>query len=175
MKKKSFIDVVNKFLVVSLITIIIMIFLNKSPDFKEKFYKNVYEKSINFTRFNTLYKKYFRSPVLDVKKTKAVFSEKLEYKGLKKYMDGVEVSVANNYLVPAINSGMVIFKGEKDNYGSVIIIEQVDGTQTLYGNINSNLNMYDYVDKGEVIGDASGKLYLMFKKEDNILNYEDYI
>ena len=108
-------------------------------------------------------------------KTKTVFSEKLKYSSKKKYLDGVELTVDNNYLVPSINSGMVIFKGEKDGYGSVIVIEGIDGIKTLYGNINSNLKMYDYVDKGQNLGEASGKLYLTFKREDTILNYEDYI
>lgn len=174
-KKKCFIDRVNNFMIVCIITIITLILLKSNSSFKEFFYKNVYEKNFNFAYFNVLYKKYFGSPVPSENKTKTVFSEKLKYSFKKKYLDGVELTVDNNYLVPSINSGMVIFKGEKDGYGSVIVIEGIDGIKTLYGNINSNLKMYDYVDKGQNLGEASGKLYLTFKREDTILNYEDYI
>ena len=173
--RHSLIDILNKILLVILFTIITLILLKSNSKFKETFYKNVYEKSMNFTYFNSLYKKYFGSPVPELKKTKLVFSDKLEYKNKIKYLDGVELEVSDNYMVPAINSGMVIYKGNKEGYGSVIIIEQVDGVQVLYGNINSNLAMYDFIDKGEGIGDASGKLYLTFKRGDDILNYEDYI
>ena len=173
--KKTFLDVINKVLLVALFTIITMIVLKSNPDFKEKFYKNIYEKSINFTYFNSLYKKYFDTPVPSVKKTQAVFNEKLDYKSSRKYRDGVELDVGDNYTVPAINNGMVIYKGDMDGYGSVVVIEQVDGVEVMYGNINSNLKMYDYIDKGDIVGESNNKLYLVFKRGDNILNYEDYI
>ena len=35
--------------------------------------------------------------------------------------------------------------------------------------------IYDYVDKSSIVGVAENKLYLVFKKGDDILNYEDYI
>lgn len=175
LKKINMIDKLNKVLFVALITIITMIFLKGNPSFKEKFHKYVYEKNINFAYLNSLYKKYFGSPVPSPKKTKMVFSEKLKYTSHKKYLDGAELLVDNNYQVPSINSGMVIYKGKKDGYNDVIVIEQVDGTQVLYGNIKSDLKMYDYVEKGSIIGLVDNKLYLTFKRDGNILNYEDFI
>ena len=92
-------------------------------------------------------------------------------------MDGVELEVASNYLVPNLESGMVIFVGEKENLGKTVIIEQVNGVEVWYSNLSSiNINIYDYVEKGSLIGEVSDqKLYLTFKKDGQILNYEDYI
>ncbi|MBP3766439.1 MAG: M23 family metallopeptidase [Bacilli bacterium] len=175
--KKSYIDVINKFLVVVVLTLITMILLKSNVDFKEKFHKYVYEKNINFAYFNNLYQKYFGKPIPDIDKssTKEVFSEKIEYSSKNNYLDGVELTIDNNYPVPSINSGMVIYKGKKDGYNESIVIEQVDGTQVLYGNIKSDLKMYDYVEKGSIIGISNNKLYLTFKRDGNILNYEDFI
>ena len=50
------------------------------------------------------------------------------------------LGVEKNLLVPVLESGMVIFVGEKDNYGSTVIIEQVDGIECWYGNV-TNLNV----------------------------------
>ena len=92
-------------------------------------------------------------------------------------MDGVELEVASNYLVPNLESGMVIFVGEKENLGKTVIIEQVNGVEVWYSNLSSiNINIYDYVEKGSLIGEVSDqKLYLTFKKDGQILNYEYYI
>ena len=72
---------------------------------------------------------------------------------------------------------MVIFVGEKENLGKTVIIEQVNGVEVWYSNLSSiNINIYDYVEKGSLIGEVSDqKLYLTFKKDGQILNYEDYI
>lgn len=174
-KRTSF-GLINKFLFVVLITLITLILLKGNSNFKEKFYKYVYENNISFPQINSLYQKYFGKPIPDIKEeTKATFDEKLTFESKTKYKDGVELVVNSNYIVPAINSGMVIFIGKKDDYGNTVVIEQTDGTEVWYSNITTNLKMYDYVEKGNSIGEADKKLYLVFKKDGNILNYEDYI
>ena len=175
-EEKSSFGMLNRFLVVILITIITLIFLKGNSLFKEKFYKYVYEDHISFAFLNNLYQKYFGNPIPSLKEdTKAVFDEKISYINKTKYQDGVELDVSSNYLVPSLNSGMVIFIGEKEGYGNTVVIEQTDGTEVWYSNISTNLKMYDYIEKGTSVGEANGKLYLVFKKDGNILNYEDYI
>ena len=45
-----------------------------------------------------------------------------------------------------------------------------------YGNIsNTSVKLYDYVKKGDILGEVNDYLYLVYKKNGNILNYEDYI
>ena len=71
---------------------------------------------------------------------------------------------------------MVVFIGNKDNYGNVVIIEQVNGIDMWYGNINNlSVKLYDYVKKGATIGEVNDYLYLVYKKDGKYLNYEDYI
>ena len=71
---------------------------------------------------------------------------------------------------------MVVFVGDKENYGNTIIVEDLDGVRYWYGNITtSSLKLYDYIEKGSLIGETSTNLYLVFSKDDNYLDYEKYI
>ena len=47
---------------------------------------------------------------------------KLKYNNISIYHDGIKLEVSDNYLVPALKEGMVLFIGDKDNYGKTIII-----------------------------------------------------
>ena len=72
---------------------------------------------------------------------------------------------------------MVVFIGKKEGYGNTIIVQQVNGVDLWYGNINnSNVKLYDYIEKGEILGDTlNNDLYLVYKKEGSTVNYEEYI
>ena len=109
--------------------------------------------------------------------SKMVFNEKLTYLSKNKYLDGVKLKVNTNYLVPIIESGIVVYIGEKEGYGNTIIIQGADFTDIWYGNIsNTNVSLYDYVDKGSFLGEANGEeIYLVFSQDGNILDYEKYI
>ena len=80
-------------------------------------------------------------------------------------------------MVPTIESGIVVFIGEKENLGTTVIIEQVDGIDTFYSNINiNNIKLYDYIEKGELLGETKGNdLYLFFQKNGEYLDYQKYI
>lgn len=176
-----FIYSVNKTLIVVLITVITLILLKSNSNFKTKFYKYIYEDNISFASINNLYQKYFGSPIpfsnLLEEKTAATFNETLTYSDKKDYLDAVELTVTYNYLVPNLESGMVIFVGEKENLGKTVIIEQVNGVEVWYSNLSEvNVQIYDYLEKGSLVGEVtSQKLYLTFKKDGEVLNYEDYI
>ena len=108
--------------------------------------------------------------------TEKVFNECLKYNNSSLYLDGVKLEVDDNYLVPSLSEGMVVFIGEKDGYGKTIIIEDLDGIYNWYGNIeSSSLKLYDYVEKGSLVGEVNKYLYLVFSKGDKYLNYEKYI
>lgn len=177
-KKKSFIYI-NQILITSLLTVITLIVLKSNIKVKEIFYEQIYQKNISFAVINNWYQNKFGSPIpfsnLLEEKTEAVFQEKITYSSKEKYEDGVKLTVNSNYLVPSMETGMVIFVGEKENYGNTVIIEQVNGVEVWYSNIKSSVKIYDYIEKGSLIGEADGTLYLVFKKDGNILNYEDYI
>ena len=178
--KTKLINHINKFLFIVVITLITLIVLKANSNFKTSFYKYIYEDNISFADINNLYEKYFGNQIpfknLFKEKTSMVFSEKLEYQKKEKYKDGVKLSVSEKYAVPAIKEGMVVFVGEKEKYGKTIIISGTDGIDIWYSNINSNVKLYDYIEKGKIVGDAiDSKIYLLFKKNQEILNYEEYI
>ena len=89
----------------------------------------------------------------------------------------MKLTVDENYMVPVLESGIVIFLGEKEGYGNTVVIEQVDGVDVYYSNISTdNVKLYDYVEKGTLLGEAENKkLYLVFQKDGTFLNYKDYI
>ncbi len=168
----------TKLLLSIVLTLIILILMKSSSSFKNTFYKQVYNNNISFTRLKELYNKYIGdSNILDkVVKTETVFNEKLTYKKQEKYLDGVKLEVGSNYLVPIEESGIVVFIGEKEGYGNTVIIQRVDGVDEWYGNIqNVNVKLYDYVKKNTLLGESNNNLYLVYKKDGNILNYEDYL
>ena len=93
---------ITKFLITVIVTLVILIIIKSSTGFKNTFYKQVYGTNISFTELKKLYNKYIGdSSILDsVVKDEAVFSEKLTYSKTEKYLDGVNLNVTTNYLVP---------------------------------------------------------------------------
>ena len=80
-------------------------------------------------------------------------------------------------MVPVLESGIVIFMGEKEDYGNTVVVEQIDGVDVYYSNIlTDGIQLYDYVEKGSLLGEVQDKnLYLTFQKDGEYLNYKDYI
>lgn len=171
---------ITKILICLIIFVSLLITIKIKPNLKDKIYDAVYEDQFSFSYVNNLYKKYFGNvlpfeniaPVDD-----SVFNEKLEYDEANLYKDGVSLSVTKNYLVPIIESGIVVFIGEKENYGNTIIVQQINGIDVWYGNVLvGDIKMYDYVEKGTLLGEVvDDKLYLVFQKEGKYLNYKDYL
>ena len=128
-----------------------------------------------FAYINNLYNKYFGKilPSYSSNNTEEVFNEKLVYTNVNSYYDGYKLTVNNKYLVPLIESGIVVFIGNIDNYKNVIIVEGIDGVDIWYGNISStSVKLYDYVSKGSYLGETNNNnLYLVFEKNQE---YEDY-
>ena len=167
-----------KILISAVIMLVILILIKSNSNFKTNFYKQVYSNNISFTNIKKLYNKYIgNTDIIDkVVKTETVFSEKLVYESKEKYKDGVKLKVDKNYLVPINESGIVVFIGEKDGYNNTVIIQRIDGIDEWYGNVsNVSVKLYDYVKKGDVLGECNDSLYLIYKKDGNVLNYEDYI
>ena len=64
----------------------------------------------------------------------------------------------------------------KEGYGNTIIIESDDIT-VWYSNIdNYTVKLYDRVESGKYLGETiDDKLYLVFQKNGDIVDYKDYI
>lgn len=161
-----------------ILMLIVLILIKSSSNFKNSFYEKIYGTNFSFTQLNNIYNKYIGSfDFLDeVAKTEAVFNETLTYQNKEKYLDGVKLIIDSNYLVPISESGIVVFIGQKEGYNNTVIIQRIDGVDEWYGNIeNVNVELYDYVKKGELLGESNNNLYLVYKKDGNVLNYEEYL
>ena len=164
--------------VVIFISVLIAIKMNKS--YKEIIYKNVYDSNFSFAKLNSLYKEYFGNilPFEEVlPNANPVFSEKISYKSSNVYKDGVLLSVEDNYLVPALESGIVVYIGEREEYGKVVIVQQVNGVDVWYGNVSvGEMKVYDYVEKGSLVGEVvDNEFYMVFMKDGKFLDYKEYI
>ena len=167
-------------LTVIIIFLILAILSKTSYNYKDLIVTNIYEKNISFAKIKKLYTKYLGGiEPLDkvVNNEITVFNEKLEYDSESIYHDGVKLNVEKNYLVPVLKEGMVIFIGEKENYGNVIIIEGIDGITIWYGNMEkTTVKLYDYVNAGAYLGTTKDNvLYLAYQKDGKFLNYKEYL
>ena len=178
--KKSVRKAINKLLLTIIVFLGGMIYLKANPNQKDLLEKKLYEENLPFQKVKLVYEKYFGNILSGdkiVKEVEPVFNEKLTYSKKEKYADGVQLSVSNNYMVPAIESGIIVFIGKKETTGNTIIIEQVDGIDTYYGNITiDNKKLYDYIEKGEYLGEVqNNKLYLAFQKKGEFQDYNKFI
>ena len=169
-----------KFVILVILTVATIFVLKFNSEFKINFYKYVYEDSISFAKINNWYKSKFGSslPFSDYfEEVTPVFNEQLKYNSSSIYKDGVSLEVGYDYLVPALDSGIVIFIGEKEGYGNTVIIQQGDGIEVWYGNIKDiKVEMYDYLKTGDILGETNGsKMYLVFTKDGKRLDYKKYI
>ncbi len=167
----------SKLLLTVILFLITLITLKKNSDLRNKFYDEVYNSSFNFAYVNSLYTKFLGEPMPFLNETtNMVFNEKLVYDNIDDYMDGAVLTVGSNYLVPVLDEGIVIFVGEKENYGKCVIIENSLGVDILYGNLsNINVSMYDYVKEGSLVGEVNNKLYMTFTKDGESISYDTYL
>ncbi len=178
-KKNNFFSKLLIKLMICIVLFLSVLIILKKVDKDNKVY-NFITSNISFAKINNYFKKTFGDiiPFENIVKEEItpVFSENLTYEDESIYKDGVKLSVGSNYLVPILESGIVVFKGEKEDYGNTIIIEQIDGIDVLYGNLDSiSIDIYDYVNKGEFLGEVNNDLYLTFSKDGKYLDYKEYI
>ncbi len=177
---RFFFSFLSRTLITMILTLLVFIALKGNKNFSQKFYQLVFETNFSFASVNKWYEKHFGSslPFQNLWKEKevSVFKQSLAYTSISKYLDGANLEVEENYMVPILGSGLVIFSGEKEGYGNTVIIQQSDGVDVWYGNLDSKLiKLYDYVEEGSLLGEVHGNLYLVFKKGATVLNFEDYL
>lgn len=168
-----------RFLILVVLTVITILILKWNTTFKTTFYKYVYNDNISFAMINNWYQSKFGSPLPFSKwfeDNTPVFNEQLKYNEVSIYKDGARLEVGPEYLVPALDGGIVVFTGEKEGYGKTVIVEQADGIAVWYSNLEEiNVKLYDYLSKGNLIGLANNDLYLVFYKNGEVLDYQDHI
>ena len=178
-KSNLFKNIVLRVLITIIVTLILLIGFKMKSNFKKTFYHYVYEENFPFSVVkNFLQEKFGTSLTFDkIVTDEEVFNEKLSYKDKSLYHDGVKLTVSSEYMIPSLESGIVVYIGEKENYKQVVIVQQMNGVDVWYGNIKqANVKLYDYVEKGSLIGQVDNKtLYLVFQKEGKFVDYQSYL
>lgn len=154
-----------------------IIFTKSSENNKLLYKKYVLENSLEFTKINNLYEKYFGRVDLTKKKNDvSVSTETFSYISKEPFLDGEAFTMNKNEAIKAINGGIVVFIGDKDEYGKTIIVQGNDGVDIWYSNItDTNLKVYDYVGKDTILGSLeSDKLVLTIQKDNEFITYEEY-
>lgn len=177
---KFLFTILIKSLIVVLLFLSSMIFIRQNDKNKKIFKEKVYNNSLSFAKIYNLYSKYLGDalPFKDTIKddTKKVSNEKITYSSIKKEGDDYLLAVPSNYTLQSIKSGIVIEVKKDDKYKNIVKIQDKSGVNITYKNLNEvEVKLYDYVEKGEILGSASDKLYINFEKDGKYLSYEKYL
>lgn len=173
----------NRILISGILLLTVLCLIKIDPESKEVVYKNVFERNFSFATFQEFYDDHFGDLFLVERKkenelsTEMVFQENLVYNHEEKYNDGVKLSVGKNYLMPVLESGLVVFSGNKEGYGETLIIQQVTGIDAWYVGLDfTDFELYDYVEKGSLLGESKGDtIELYFQKEGEFIDYQEFI
>lgn len=172
---KYFRNLIIRTLITTILVLTTLIVTNISNPSKAFIEKYLFKTDFKFSTINKIFNKYFLNKTKE--KTKPVnLEKKLDFKNAEAYKDGVSLTLTKDSSVPLIESGIVVFIGEKENYKNTIIVQQSNGIDAWYGNIeNIDVNLYDYIEKGKIIGTSNDKLYLVFQKNGEYLDYKEVI
>lgn len=173
-------SILIKTLIVIVLFLSSMIYIKQSDKNKENFKNIVYNNSLSFAKIYDVYQKYLGDviPFKNIFKdnTKLVSNEKINYESLEKKDNGYILNVTEEYTLFSLRSGIVIKIEENDEYKNIITIQDKTGLNISYGLLdNIDVKLYDYVEKGEILGICDKKLYLEFKKDNKYLSYEEYL
>lgn len=183
-EEKPFLKFLFSILVKTLIVIVLflgsLIFIRQSDQNKKNFENIVYNNSLSFAKIYSIYNKYlgdalpFKNTFQET--TKVVSNEKITYSNIEKENNGYMLSVSSAYTVSSVKSGIVIEKKKNEEYGNIIKIQDKDGLNITYGCLDEvEVDLYDYVEKGELLGNAINQLYVEFEKDGKYLSYEEYL
>lgn len=177
--KGYIIGFINQVLI-CIVLFLVSLILTKNTTFKDKLYNYVYNSNLSFLKIEDFFEKKFGELIPSKTKDesqKVASNSKIDYDGLEEIDGGVLLTVKQSTLIKSLESGLVVFNGNKDGYGNVLILEQVDGVEVWYVNITStSFNLYDYVEKGEILGESENdKIKLLFKNNEGSVDYKTYL
>lgn len=181
-KKKSFNYLkclISRTLIAIIFLLMGIIFYKIDTSNKELINKYLYEDNWNFINVKNIFEDKI-GKIIPVSKTNSELvmsngdftTNPYDYKN-----DLTIFSLKEDTNITALCGGIVVFMGNKDNLGNTIIIQGNDGIDIWYSNItNSNISLYDYVDKNTIIGESVNKsITLKISKNGNFISYEEYI
>lgn len=172
-------NLLSRTLITIILVLVSVIYINSNDKNLLKYKDLVFTKNLSFAKINNWYQKNFGKiiPIEVEQSTEMVFNDELSYMAIEEYYDGQKLTVSENSIVNNITSGIIVYIGEKENYGNVVIVQGIDGADIWYGNVtNADLTLYDYIEEGSIIGETkSNFVYLVLTKDGEYLDYEEYI
>lgn len=141
---------------------------------------HIMEKEFQFAVVSNWYESKFGEPLtfLNVNNKLNDESEVIQTSG--KVLESFQVNGQGIVIESSINSvesfgeGLVIFAGEKEDLGQTIIVQNVDGSETWYGKLDTiSVNVYDEVKKGDIIANSNsenGTYYVAMKKNESFID-----
>ena len=167
-------NLLSKFLLSIIFLMVSIILIKSNSNIKTFYQKDILTKQINFTKFNDFYTKYFGNILPDYTvpsvPTQMASNTEFDYNNGTPYLNGTKLETTENYPVPIITSGIIVFLGEKDSLGPTCIVD------IWYSHIDtSSLNLYDYVTEGKILAPTeSNYFYLTIDSNGNYLTYDTY-
>lgn len=173
-------NLLSKFLLSIIFLMVSIILIKSNSNIKTFYQEDILTKQINFTKFNNFYTKYFGNILPDYTvpsvPTQMASNTEFDYNNGTPYLNGTKLETTENYPVPIITSGIIVFLGEKDSLGPTCIVQGIDGIDIWYSHIDtSSLNLYDYVTEGKILAPTeSNYFYLTIDSNGNYLTYDTY-
>lgn len=173
-------NLLSKFLLSIIFLMVSIILIKSNSNIKTFYQEDILTKQINFTKFNDFYTKYFGNILPDYTvpsiPTQMASNTEFDYNNGTPYLNGTKLETTENYPVPIITSGIIVFLGEKDSLGPTCIVQGIDGVDIWYSHIDtSSLNLYDYVTEGKILAPTeSNYFYLTIDSNGNYLTYDTY-
>lgn len=173
-------NLLSKFLLSIIFLMVSIILIKSNSNIKNFYQEDILTKQINFTKFNDFYTKYFGNILPDYTvpsvPTQMASNTEFDYNNGTPYLNGTKLETTENYPVPIITSGIIVFLGEKDSLGLTCIVQGIDGIDIWYSHIDtSSLNLYDYVTEGKILAPTeSNYFYLTIDSNGHYLTYDTY-
>lgn len=160
-----------------ILVLLCAIFINSSDANLLYFKDHLFNETLAFTKINSLYTKYFGRIVPEsLNNVVPVFETGKKYTNITPENDSYRVELTSNVFT-FLESGVVVFLGEKEGFGKTMIVQGIDGVDIWYSNIeNYNVTMYDYVEKDAIVGEfKENNCLLTFIEDGKNISYEKYL
>lgn len=148
-----------------LVSLIFVEYGNNRSLYKE----NVLNNNINFSKLRMYYDKYFIGKSDEVSNEDVMVGNEIEFE---------EVDGRYKYFEESVNvlqSGIVVYVGEKDGLGNTVVIQGVDGVDFWYSNLNNvSVSLYDYVKMEDSIGLSNEYYVISLYRDGNLISYDEY-
>ncbi len=166
-KRKSnslFKKLLSKLFTIVIFVMLVVIVSNYSESFRNFVINDVLNNTMDFSKVNNLVDK--MTAIFKTEKDDTIPVASINENKYEKYKDGIKYFIKENENVIVKDSGIVTFIGEKEGYNNTIIVQQSNGYYAWYGNVKESVKLYDYVEKGSILGSASNEYYYVLLKDD---------